>query len=306
MKRILIEAIVTVDDDCDHVVGAIAGGADVEIRSERVLPEAPVNPLSADVHLAATGTENPVVYRNLIRLSATVMDDPETTVTVNAGGLLYDAEFTDNDDGTVTVVANRQNGKRWTATTPGPRYAFFEVALSGEEFFTAVERAAVWRNQAAKHLSSEAQRSIVTDVLAAIGIGDAFETWADRRPLNPQGPDQQLVDAVRALIDYRPEGYDSQFVECAYDSGWTSASNVEDARLLFRDPEAWKAKANGQPSHERTGRMSFRRVVPDKGSLPFLSESVVYPIVGKDGGRSIKARLAEVRRLIGDTEGWGS
>ncbi len=151
-----------------------------------------------------------------------------------------------------------------------------------------------WVNQDKIYLAAK-------DVLTALGIEDT-PGYPDTGEV--RGPDAPLTDAIKALLEFRPEGYSEEFAAFVAASDWRDDSDPVVQEEALNDREAWAAKLDGRPVTEvvegsRTGRRITRRVIPNPGAVPFLSQAAYYPVLGKEDGRTLNAYLREVRRLAG-------
>lgn len=163
-------------------------------------------------------------------------------------------------------------------------------------YYTLLRSMGGWINQDRLRLAAQ-------DILVALGYEDApGYPKTDDMP----GPDAPLVNAIKDLLDFAPEfGWTEDVAELVARSHWGDTKDpVRQARAL-NDREAWRAEEEGRPvmeefMGERTGRTYRRRVVPDTGPVPLLSEALYYPLIGnKDNARTLRAYINEVRRLAG-------
>lgn len=149
-------------------------------------------------------------------------------------------------------------------------------------------------------------RDVIRDATDAVMQCLGYEEWGADRPLpsSPTGPDAALLSAIKELVDFQPEfGYPEWLAEKSVEEGW--ANDVSDELERMNDPGAWEARQNGDPIDAEVPRKSDpsrtikRRVAPDRGRLPFLSQAIYYPILGKEDGRSLSGRVDKLRKLAG-------
>lgn len=144
-------------------------------------------------------------------------------------------------------------------------------------------------------------RQAADDITEALG---GSKGWGEELPPRT-GPDAPLVNAVQRLLEFRPEnGYGDRFTTFVAGTEWADDGDPEVQAEALNDRSAWAAKAVGRPVYETvtgrlTGRPIQRRLVPDTGPVPFLSQAAYYPVLGKEDGRTLNAYLKEVRRLAG-------
>ncbi len=176
-----------------------------------------------------------------------------------------------------------------------------------EAFYRAIE-STVRRNAAGRVLSTDAQSRLVQDILKAIGIDlDSDDIDWDRPvELVPVGPDAAVREAVRKLLEFAPDGgYSDRYARYVAESDWRDVedpADVEGEAKFLRDPIAYRTEKAGDPVYETetlpSGRTRRRRLVPNDGPVPFLSQSIYYPILDKEDGRTLNGRIREVRRLL--------
>lgn len=155
--------------------------------------------------------------------------------------------------------------------------------------------------RSAPHMSDTARLKMADDICEALGI----ETGGDEYSTSVIGPDVPLVNAIKRLLEFRPEfGYPSEFAEFVAATDWRDVDDPNVQGLALNDRQVWWAEQNGMPTFElvestRTGRKFKRRVVPDEGACKLLSQPVYYPILGKEDGRTLTAYIRQVKRLAG-------
>lgn len=155
-------------------------------------------------------------------------------------------------------------------------------------------------------VSSDRLREAADDLAEALG---GSKGWGGDLPPRT-GPDAPLVNALQRLLEFRPEnGYDPAFAAYVAGTEWADDKDPAVQEEALDDRPAWAARQAGKPVHEtvkgpRTGRPIKKRLVPDTGPVPLLSQPVFYPILGKEDGRTLTAYIREVRRLAGlDVDG---
>lgn len=149
-------------------------------------------------------------------------------------------------------------------------------------------------------------RQAADDLTEALG---GSKGWGEEMPPRT-GPDAPLVNATQRLLEFKPEnGYGEDFTTFVAGTEWADDADPAVQAEALNDRTAWAARVAGKPTHEvvtgsRTGRQIRRRLVPDTGAVPLLSQAAYYPILGKEDGRTLNAYIREVRRLAGlETEG---
>lgn len=146
-------------------------------------------------------------------------------------------------------------------------------------------------------------RQAADDLTEALG----YAKWEDVDSPLPErtGPEAPLVNAIQRLLEFKPEnGYGEGFTTFVAGTDWADDKDPEVQAEALNDRPAWAAKLAGKPTHEvvtgtRTGRPIRKRLVPDTGAVPLLSQAAYYPILGKEDGRTLNAYIREVRRLAG-------
>lgn len=119
------------------------------------------------------------------------------------------------------------------------------------------------------------------------------------------GPDAPLVNAIQRLLEFKPEyGYGEEFTTFVAGTEWADDKDPKVQAEALNDRPAWAAKQDGKAVYEtvigrNSGRTIKRRLVPDTGAVPLLSQAAYYPILGKEDGRTLNAYIREVRRLAG-------
>lgn len=145
-------------------------------------------------------------------------------------------------------------------------------------------------------------RQAASDITQALGFKEPLN--GDEDMPTRTGPDAPLINALQRLLDFRPDGYSEKFAGFVSKTDWADEKTAAKQAHALNDREAWAAEKEGRPVYEvvegaRTGRPFRRRLVPDPGTAPFLSETVYYPILDKEDARTFRHYLDEVRRLAG-------
>lgn len=138
----------------------------------------------------------------------------------------------------------------------------------------------VRRVPALRHMDPRAVRDVTDALVAAFGC-DVPEHRIDSDPIPFCGPDAELLQAIKDLLDWTPEA--------GYADGFGAfALQTDDARFYFLECDS------EDPAEQA---VEYNDAVRD---APYLSQIVSYPVLGgKHDGRGLMGRVDTLRSIAG-------